>query len=211
MVQKGQKRGPMSAEHKAKISAANLGRKLTDEQKAKISAAGMGCTFDDRGGIRATNTGEVLWSKVDRRGPDECWPWLGYRSKEGYGRAQVDGKMYYAHRIVYDLTRPGVIAWSAPADRRASGFLRHACDNPSCCNPAHMLVGTQFENSADKITRGRSKWWNRSTESANAKLSVEAVHEIRRREKTRRQYADQFGVSISTIKGVLSGRHYSDV
>src|SRR5579872_910837 len=104
---------------------------------------------------RPRNTLKRLWSLVAKAGPDDCWLWMGWRNEQGYGRFQKDGKSYYAHRAIFQLANPGVIKLEAPVDRYAFGFLRHTCDNPPCCNPWHLLAGTQAENTQDKIKRGR--------------------------------------------------------
>lgn len=69
-----------------------------------------------------------FWSKVDRRGPDECWPWVAPANK-GYGRMRVgDGKVY-AHRFAYELL-VGPIPEGLQID--------HLCRNRACCNPFHL-------------------------------------------------------------------------
>jgi hypothetical protein len=163
---------------------------------------------------RPRNTPEVLWSKVDKRGQDECWPWLGWRNSQGYGRFEIDGKSYYAHRAIFALANPGSVELSAPPSRYAHGFMRHKCDNPSCCNPTHLLVGTHTDNMRDKVERGRSKWFESSVDSPRAKLSDGDVRTIRNLKKhgyTYKALQAMFGVSKATITGVLSGRHYADV
>ena len=88
---------------------------------------------------------ERLWGQIDRRGPDECWPWTG-TTCYGYGRFLVGTREVKAHAAVYALTK-GVV----PA-----GFLvRHSCDNPPCCNDAHLLLGDDADNKKDCIERGR--------------------------------------------------------
>jgi DNA-binding transcriptional regulator YiaG len=161
-------------------------------------------------------TPERLWDKVGMRGPDDCWPWLGGRNGEnGYGRVEMSGKAYYAHRVIFSLCHPGKIHLEAPKDKSASGFIRHTCDNPICCNPAHLLIGTHAENMQDMSTRKRIKWANvASTETPRAKLGADDVRAIREQSAagaTRKELAERFGVSIQTIKAVRSGRHYSDV
>lgn len=91
---------------------------------------------------------------VDRRGPDECWPWKGARNALGYGLVMVtrpDGTRFSqgAHRAAYEL-----------ASGAGAGELvvRHYCDNPLCCNPAHLVVGTQADNYQDMVSRGRADW-----------------------------------------------------
>ena len=85
---------------------------------------------------RPANTAEVLWSKVDKKGEDECWPWLGY-SNGKYGRTEINDKSYYAHRVIFDLVNPGIINLNAPKNTDEHGFIMHSCDNPICCNPKH--------------------------------------------------------------------------
>jgi DNA-binding transcriptional regulator YiaG len=161
---------------------------------------------------RPRNTPEVIWSKVDKRGPDECWPWIGWRNTNGYGRFELFGKAYYAHRAVFSLAYPEVqLDLNAPASKHAHGFIRHKCDNPICCNPAHLELGTHADNMRDKVERGRQKKYI-STESPRAKLTAEQVHEIRVQPKeSRGMLAMKYGVSIQTIKAVRSGRHYADI
>ncbi len=86
---------------------------------------------------------ERFWNKIDRRGARECWPWLGCTNNQGYGRA---GKRGYAHRLAYELSY---------GDLPPRVVIRHACDNPLCCNPAHLLAGSQSENMRDAVARGR--------------------------------------------------------
>jgi hypothetical protein len=142
-----------------------------------------------------------------------CWPWLGWRNEQGYGRFEIDGKSYYAHRAIFRLANPGVISLNAPKNKFGFGFLRHRCDNPSCCNPIHLEVGTHADNMKDKVNRGRQHIFG-SIESPNAKLTAEDVFFIRlhrRNGVTRKALALLYEVSVSTIKGVTSGRHYSDI
>ncbi len=104
---------------------------------------------------RPANTPDVLWSKVDVRGRDECWPWTGWIGSGGYGRTQINGRAYYAHRVIFNLRYPNKISLEAPSDRSGHGFLMHSCDNPPCCNPRHLRVSTQKENMEDRKAKGR--------------------------------------------------------
>ncbi len=90
----------------------------------------------------------LFWSKVDRRGPNECWPWTGKPNEKGYGRFCFAGQTVLAHRFAYELTHgllpPGV-------------FALHSCDNPPCCNLRHLWPGTLVDNNADMRAKGRGK------------------------------------------------------
>lgn len=85
-----------------------------------------------------------LWSKVDRRGPDDCWPWLAGCCTDGYGIIWVVGRSQSSHRAIFLL----VNGWLPPV-------VMHSCDNPPCCNPSHLIAGTKALNNADKMAKGR--------------------------------------------------------
>ncbi|CAB4121137.1 hypothetical protein UFOVP154_32 [uncultured Caudovirales phage] len=158
---------------------------------------------------------ESFWRKIDRKGSDECWPWLGkYRSAQGYGRLDIWGEDgVYAPRVAYLIANPGAITLRAPKDVSIPQFIRHRCDNPSCCNPNHMTLGNLTQNMRDKVARGRSPDY-RGTRGPRAKLTEEDVRDIRVKQKYgahTKALAMLYDVSRATICGVLYGRHYTDV
>jgi hypothetical protein len=79
-----------------------------------------------------------------------CWPWLGNCNKDGYGRISLRrGVIILAHRYAFEK-----YVGPIPEGQR----LLHSCDNPPCCNPAHLSVGTQADNVADMIAKGRARF-----------------------------------------------------
>lgn len=99
---------------------------------------------------------ERFWDSVDRRGPDECWPWIASaKTSGGYGQffalAVRGGRNVLAHRISYILHYGAV-----PSGRP---LICHSCDNPPCINPAHLFAGTPRDNTRDSIQKGRWGWW----------------------------------------------------
>jgi hypothetical protein len=88
---------------------------------------------------------ERLWSRVDKTG--DCWVWLGSGTTDRYGQIRVGSKMVYVHRLAYELTY-GVIP--------AGMSVLHRCDNPSCCRPEHLFLGTQQDNIRDMENKGRA-------------------------------------------------------
>jgi hypothetical protein len=93
-----------------------------------------------------------FWRHVDRRGLDECWPWLKVRAtyyktlRAGYGVFRAVGRNYLAHDL----------AWIFVNGPVPDGLcVLHRCDNPPCCNPRHLWTGTQRQNMRDAWDKGR--------------------------------------------------------
>jgi hypothetical protein len=87
-----------------------------------------------------------FWSKVDPAPSSCCWEWTVSKSPNGYGQFRLHKQMVGAHRIAYTLAKGEI-----PKDL----IVRHTCDNPVCCNPGHLILGTQADNMADKVKRNR--------------------------------------------------------
>ena len=88
-----------------------------------------------------------FWGKVKRAlDPNSCWPWTG-ATADGYGRFKVGKRVIAAHRIAYCETVGPIL--------RGSSVVMHTCDNPSCCNPSHLIVGTPKLNAIDMVAKGR--------------------------------------------------------
>ena len=90
-----------------------------------------------------------FWSYVKQGSPNECWPWTGGTGRRGYGKFWMRGRSIPAHRVAYLLNKgsPG---------HYLSDYVCHSCDNPPCCNPAHLWAGTAQDNQDDSKTKGRT-------------------------------------------------------
>ncbi|KKK53437.1 hypothetical protein LCGC14_3094790 [marine sediment metagenome] len=142
-----------------------------------------------------------FWAKVDRQ--DGCWPWTAGVTTEGYGRFRISRRLLGATRVAHFLTT----GLDDP-----SKDVCHTCDNPICCNPIHLWLGTRAENMQDAFRKGRGVTPPGSFPGElhpHAKLTEEDVHAIRvlldPRTMRLRDIADSFGVSIRTITKIRDG------
>lgn len=78
---------------------------------------------------------------------DLCWEWTGWKNEKGYGRLRYKGKHWFAHRASYAIAYNKVFE---PLE-----IVMHICNNPKCCNPAHLKLGTVLENNQQKIAENR--------------------------------------------------------
>lgn len=152
---------------------------------------------------------ERFWSYVDRGG--ECWEWQAYRDKDGYGRFTVRELFPSpkgAHQLAYILTKGPI-----PEGMNVC----HSCDNPPCCNPDHLFLGTTLVNVRDKIAKGRIVVGvlPLGEDRPGATLRNDQAREIRALYAaggiTQKQIARQFGTSRSTVAEIVQGKRWRHV
>lgn len=108
---------------------------------------------------------ERFWNSVDKSG--DCWLWTAARNKAGYGLFSVRRKNTLAHRFSHQL------AYGPIPDGMK---ICHHCDTPSCVRPSHLFCGTDADNVADKVAKGRCPQGESHT---SAKLTEADVRQIR--------------------------------
>ncbi len=139
-----------------------------------------------------------FWSSVEIGPSALCWRWLKSATDRGYGVYCAGGKRLRAHRVAYTLANPD----AALGDL----LVCHRCDNPGCCNPSHLFLGTCAENIADKTAKGRAA---RGARHGQAKLSDEQARAIRADERSRDVIAREYGVSEYTVYEIRTGRSWT--
>lgn len=150
-----------------------------------------------------------FWSKVDIKGPDDCWLWLAWRDKrksgkECYGRFRYKGIMDRAHRVAYELVIGGI---------PKGLYILHKCDTPACVNPAHLFVGTQKDNMQDMAAKDRRPS-QAGAKHPNARLTEEEVLEIRelgQQGLPPRKLAPLYGVSNNYIYEIIIRKAWAHV
>lgn len=126
---------------------------------------------------------------VDRGEDHTCWNWRGYTLESGYGQFKLCCQSYRVHRLAYFI---------ATGDQPGNQLVCHSCDNRRCCNPKHLFLGTNADNSADMVAKGRSGH-PVGILHGRAKLSEHDVRAIRQSKANGPTLAQQYGVSISLI------------
>jgi hypothetical protein len=147
-----------------------------------------------------------LWRNIDRRGPDECWPWTGSTATGGYGtiwRGDGSGKLIRAHRAVWEQFNGPI-----PENTAYHGaVVMHSCDNRACCNPAHLRLGTQAQNLRDMGDKKRYRVPGlRGEANPMSRITDDLVRLFRSSPKTSTELAREHGCSISTVSLIRLGK-----
>ena len=134
-----------------------------------------------------------FWSRVDTSaGPDGCWP-NSWKPSDKYGKISINGSLFNTNRVAYVLgydqqIKPGML-------------VLHSCDNPRCCNPAHLSQGTHDENMRQKAER-----WRHDDSHTDEQVAF-AVRLVRDRGMSHSAVARLYGVSKPTVRSWAIGKH----
>lgn len=139
-----------------------------------------------------------FFSKLEKKG--DCLEFQGAKKPvDGYGWIGLNGTQLHAHRLAYILEY-GEIASSKI-------LVCHKCDNPPCCNPEHLFLGSDFDNMQDMIKKGR-KASIKGEIHPNSILKEKDVKHIFNSEKSAKDLAAEYGVSKFTIYDVRSRKSW---
>jgi HNH endonuclease len=157
-----------------------------------------------RAAARPARRAARFWAKVDTSGgPDACWPWTGSVNAKGYGRVRRGDTLSTAHRMAWGLT-------SGPLPAGLS--LCHTCDNPPCCNPAHLFLGTNADNTADMVGKGRQARGERSNLSRLTEWQVRAARaRYALGGVSVRALAAETGINRETLRRLLRGHTWKHI
>lgn len=135
-----------------------------------------------------------------------CIPYSGYLNPKGYGKHSVGGVSDWAHRHSYRKHNGPI-----PKGK----IVRHTCDNPSCIEPSHLILGTQLDNMQDAKTRGRLS--NKvGANNDRSKLTESEVRAIKRALLAPyigivNDLAAEYKASPQTISNIKTGRAWTSV
>lgn len=157
------------------------------------------------------NKDPLFWDSVKILDENSCWEWIGTLNDSGYGvlrRRKKFRSMLRAHRYAMYL-------FDKLENINDKIKVLHKCDNPPCCNPFHLFLGTQLENIADMRNKGREhimpSW--PGEKNPRAKLSWEDVRKIREIAPMigwgrYTILARQYGVSTTAIHDIINGKSW---
>ena len=140
---------------------------------------------------------ERFWKYVDKtRG---CWNWTASKNSAGYGQINRTRKLgpMLAHRFSYELHN-GAIPDGL--------FVLHTCDNPACVNPAHLWLGTDQDNTDDKMAKGRCP---AGEGHYNHRLTDNQVVAIRRRwagGTSQKELSEEYDVTQGYISEIVNNK-----
>ena len=109
-----------------------------------------------------------VWSHVNTNtDPKKCWPWASLSHHYfGYGMIRVGGRTVTAHRAIWEISRGPI---------PAGMLVCHMCDNPACCNPEHLFLGTAKDNALDMMRKGRHWSKGKTLSEAHRQVGRRAV------------------------------------
>ncbi len=119
-----------------------------------------------------------------------CAEWISPRLRQGYGRIKIAGKNILVHRLSYELSIGPI----------PEGLcVLHRCDNPPCCNPDHLFLGTNTDNIHDSMNKGRPRGPRGETNRHN-KLTPKQVLKIRDDTRGLSEIGREYGISHTAVR-----------
>ncbi len=134
--------------------------------------------------------------------PSGCWEWQGYRDKDGYGQissGRRNPKLLRVHRALWEI-----VFGSIPKGM----CVCHSCDNPPCANPAHLFLGTDASNMADRDGKKRQA---KGEAHGSAKLTVTQVEAIRIDPRSGPTIAAEHGIGRTLVSQIKRRLIWGDV
>lgn len=182
-------------------------RAACDRAKAKLAIARANGYVP-----KGHNTLEKIWAKIGVGQENDCWEWTLRKDPDGYGITHYKGAPWKTHRLIYTISHGPI-----PEDM----WVLHKCDNPPCCNPNHLFLGTSQDNVADRHNKGRDArgergGWKQHPESILygersflSKMTNDQVREMRRLYETGRyrksDLARMFSLSKQAAGKIING------
>lgn len=142
-----------------------------------------------------------FWRKTVKS-PGGCWVWIGCTDRDGYGQIGVNRHQLKAHRFSWELH------YSAIPEGLC---VCHRCDNPSCVNPEHLFLGTNQDNTRDKVSKGRQPVGSQMPLAKLTEEEVAAIRQLIADGRPQAQIAREHGVTPAVVCHINKGRTWRHV
>lgn len=119
-----------------------------------------------------------------------CWEWTRAKHRHGYGELRSGKSGVRASRVAYEL-------WKGKIPDGME--VMHKCDNPPCCNPDHLVIGSHTENMRDAKAKGR----------VNSKITQQMADRIRVDPRPYKLISEEYLVSAPTISMIKTGKRWA--
>ncbi len=146
-----------------------------------------------------------FWDKVSLTSKESCWIWTGAKTRQGYGSFVVRSRPFetmLAHRVSWELHNGPI-----PGGMQ----VLHTCDNPPCINPAHLYLGNNDDNVADRMEKGRhvsvGVLGERNPQAKINRFDVLTIREEYTPER-RKSLALRFGISEGHVVRIARGKSW---
>lgn len=146
---------------------------------------------------------EKLQRRLSENAETKCFEYTGSRNYHGYGQIGFGGRSWLAHRLMYAIVAGGIPERHDRNDDKT--YILHHCDNPSCCNPRHLYLGSRADNGRDMAERCRVRigYWRSNDPSREFKRFGRVYWEINGCAKTLDEWASHYKVNHQTLDGRL--------
>ncbi len=126
-----------------------------------------------------------------------CWEWSTPFNTYGYGLIHIKRKQLMAHIVAYRIYKGST-----------NGLcVLHKCDNPPCCNPDHLFLGTKKDNTQDMMRKGRGLVGEKNGQSKLTNLQAQEIRELAKtKQYTQKQIGLMFGITASTVNAIFNER-----
>lgn len=131
-----------------------------------------------------------------------CWEWQNILCPNGYGQMLILKKRKMPHRVAYE-------EFVGPIPNGL--FVCHRCDNPACCNPEHLFLGTQQDNMDDKVSKGRQSRGSKHCRAILTELDIPKILDMLNSGMFSANVGELFGVSGAIIRDIRLGRAWRHV
>lgn len=136
-----------------------------------------------------------FWAKVQKT--DTCWLWTAGKVTDGYGAFAITHSVQRkAHRISWEMAHGPI----------STGLcVLHKCDNPPCVNPDHLFLGTNDENMADMVAKGRAPQGERNNHAVLTVADVHSIRELFLSGMPKRAIARKYNMTHNNIRFIVTG------